>query len=574
MALHPSRSLVFAVALALVAPAFAQSSPCFEPNLGTDLLLSDDSVSAPQPLGFVFAFAGGSVTSIRVSSNGFVWLDNSTANACCNGDRAQFLANGPRIAPLWVDLNPSAAGAVYFNSLPGRAVITWDQTVEYGQGTQFTAQLQLLADGSFAMFWDPAVRIVGHTTLIGSTQGGNAADPGALDFANALPFDSGTTATIYETFVANAFDLGGIGVTFTPNGRGGYAVARRTDCRFASFVTQGAGCPTSPSVYELFANAGFDLAGTAFDFTPSAGGGYDVTRCASACLDPGYVGATSLGLGDDAVARNLALGFTFPFHGGSTTAVDVSSNGSVYLEPGTIGGHRCCDGDPGAFLSETASIAPIWMDLNPGAGGAVRTHRPSATSFAITYDAVPEYNVAGSANTAQLVMWSDGRFRIAFGAAGNVSHLCLVGFTPGNGAVDPGSIDLSTATPFSTGAGGTPLGLVAGAGTRPSLGTTFTMVIGEAPGSASAGWLLLGFASIPNGTPLAPIGMPGCRLYVVADVATPFAIQGAYSVASLAIPSTPSLAGIVVFAQAIVVAPGVNALGAVASNAGRIELGT
>ncbi|MBI5850184.1 MAG: hypothetical protein HZB39_03985, partial [Planctomycetes bacterium] len=96
MTLHPSRSLVLALTFVLtfVAPAVAQSSPCFEPNLGTDLLLSDDSVSPRQSLGFSFPFAGGNVTTIAVSSNGFVWLDNSTANACCNGDRAQFLAGG------------------------------------------------------------------------------------------------------------------------------------------------------------------------------------------------------------------------------------------------------------------------------------------------------------------------------------------------------------------------------------------------------------------------------------------------------------------------------------------------
>ncbi|MCC6784741.1 MAG: hypothetical protein IT457_17980 [Planctomycetes bacterium] len=574
MLIHRSFPLVLAAAVATTTVvAHAQGAPCFEANFGTDLQLGDDTVAGGLALGFAFPFAAGSVSAITVSSNGFVWLGAGTASACCNGDVGQLLANAPRIAPLWVDLNPAAAGSVHFNALPGRAVITWNQVVEFGQAASFTVQLQLLADGSFVVFFDPAVGIVGHTALLGVSPGGGAVDPGAIDFASALPFDSGTRPTIYESFGPGAFDLAGVGMTFTPNGNGGYTVTRRSDCDFASFVGRGVGCPSSPSAYEFFDVGNVDLSGLAFEFSPAVGGGYDIAACAQNCFDTGYASGTNLALSDDSVARNLALGFSFPFHGGSTTAIDVSSNGCVYLEPGLIGGHRCCAGDPAAFLADPASIALFWLDLNPAGGGGVYTHRPSPTSFVVTFAAVPEYQAAGSANTAQLQLHADGRFRLAFGNVANAGHAALVGFTPGNGAGDPGSIDLSTAVPFSTGSGGSPLGLSASAGTRPTLGSTFSMVVGEAPGSANALFLLLGFNEVPGGASLAGLGMPGCRLHLGIDLAVAFPLQGAYSVTSLTIPNNPALTGGALHAQALVVAPGVNAFGAITSNAARLEFG-
>lgn len=574
--IHPPAFLPLLLALALAAPLAAQGTPpCFEPNFGTDLGLADDQVSPLQALGFAFPFGGANVTAIRVSSNGFIWLANDGDNGCCSGDPIAFRAGNPRIAPLWTDLDPSSSGAVHFTTFANRAVVTFDAVFEYGGGTGNTVQVQLIDDGSIVMFWDGAIAIDGHTTLVGITPGGGVPDPGQLDFSSALPFDSGSTPTIYQTFVPASFDLGGSVIAFTPNASGGYVVTHRTDCNFASFTSHGIGCPVPPSVYELFGFGALDLSGLAFEFTPATGGGYDVSQCSAGCIDPGYATGTNLGLGDDDLATNLALGFTFPYYGGSTTAVDVSSNGNVYLEPGAITSHRCCNGDPGQFLGEAASIAVLWQDLNPSIGGAVRTHQPNATTFVITFDAVPEYNATGSANTAQLQLFADGRFRLAFGTVGNVLHACLVGFTPGNGSGDPGSYDLSSATPFSTGGGGEPLTLFGSTGARPTLGSTFTMVVGHAPASAlSSGLMIYGFTPNLSGLSLDPIGMSGCRLYLTPDATAPFTVQGNYSNVLQAIPSSSALLGLVVWLQAAIVAPGTNAAGIVISNAARMELGS
>ncbi|GAB4151670.1 MAG: hypothetical protein Fur0037_20380 [Planctomycetota bacterium] len=557
------------LAIGCLSALSAAQIPCYEQSLGTDLRLGDDQVSQGNALGFTFPFAGGA-TSIDISSNGFVWLSSSNASGCCQGDPAALLAGLPRIAPLWTDLYPPSGG-VYFNTFPNRAVVTWSQVTEYGSQTPFTVQLQLMSDGSFQFYYESSVAVSGHNALIGMSAGNGATDPGNTDFSAAMPFDTGMLPTAYELFAANTFDLGLAAVRFTPNGRGGYAVDRRTDCNIAGYRVYGQGCPLGPTVYELFQAGTLDLSGLSIDFAPNQAGGYDLTACSAGCLLPGYAAGTDLGLSDDSVARGVALGFSFPYAGTATTAVDVSSNGSVYLVPNSIQSHRCCNGDPAVFLGDPPSIAVLWQDLNPTAGGHVYAHAPAPGSLAITYDAVPEYGQS-TQNTAQLVLFADGRFRLSFGQVSNQNHACLVGYTQGQGAADPGSTDLSVALPMSTGGGGTPLSLFPAAGSRPALGTVFDVLVAYPPLQGVAGLMVFGFLPLP-GVSLGPVGMPGCRQWVSADALLPFALQGNFTQLHNAIPNDPNLIGVLLYQQAAVVAPGVNALGAVVSNAGEMTIG-
>src|SRR5262249_12845765 len=134
-----------------------------------------------------------------------------------------------------------------------------------GENNSITMQVQLLSDGRIMLFWQAPLQILNHTSLVGITPGNNAPNPRAIDFSTALPFDSGTSASLYELFGANTFDLGGRVILFTPNGQGGYVVTRRTDCRFAAFTTNGIGCPPALPV-SLFASAATRPAiGTSFD---------------------------------------------------------------------------------------------------------------------------------------------------------------------------------------------------------------------------------------------------------------------------------------------------------------------
>lgn len=233
---------ILSISLALAPSALAQP-PCYEANIGANLNLSDDDVAVNQALGFAFPFAGTTVANVSISSNGFVWLAPSTASGCCDGEVFQFLSGLPRIAPLWTDLDPSSGGSVHLATFPGRAVITWFQVPEYGESSSLTFQLQLLSDGSMVMFWDSGVAIASHSTLVGMTPGRGASNPGNTDITARLPFDTGTSPTMYELFSPTRVDLGGTVIRLEPNANGGYRVSALGGCQFGSFRQVGQGCP-------------------------------------------------------------------------------------------------------------------------------------------------------------------------------------------------------------------------------------------------------------------------------------------------------------------------------------------
>ena len=72
---------------------------------------------------------------------------------------------------------------------------------------------------------------------------------------------------------------------------------------------------------------------------------------------------------------------------------------------------------------------------------------------------------------------------------------------------------------------------------------------------------------------LAPLGAPGCDLFMQPDSVEFRTPVGLVVDWTLAIPSTPSLAGVVVFQQALPVDPAANPLGLTATNGLRMTLG-
>lgn len=148
----------------------------------------------------------------------------------------------------------------------------------------------------------------------------------------------------------------------------------------------------------------------------------------------------NLGLGDDQVAPGMPLGFTFPGPGGvSVTAVDVSSNGFVWL--GSNANPRCCNGEASKLVIQTPSICPLWIDLDPGSaapgGGVFFNTFPAAGSVparaVVTWSQVPEFNGSGVPFTFQMQMDSTGA--IFFYYDPNLSlqnHTALVGVSEGN----------------------------------------------------------------------------------------------------------------------------------------------
>ncbi len=104
-------------------------------------------------LGFLFHFPGGSTTTIRASTNGFLWLDATMMSADFSPTVLEFLGNtasapcGARLAPFWHDFHAGRNTVTHANSGlhcktdtaagPGHAIcyVTWFQLGNFNTGT-------------------------------------------------------------------------------------------------------------------------------------------------------------------------------------------------------------------------------------------------------------------------------------------------------------------------------------------------------------------------------------------------------------------------------------------------------
>jgi len=169
-----------------------------DPN---DLGLGDDDF-VEVPLPFSFPFCGMNYNSIFVNSNG-----NMTFGA---GDTdfsesvPEFLANEPRIAPCWVDLNPTGGGTI--SALPDGPdfVVSYNNVPEFPATGSNSFSVTLRADGTYDVDYGT---VTAGDGIAGRTEGGGAADPGSTDLtAEPQPIGVGM-ATVYEAFGFGANDL-------------------------------------------------------------------------------------------------------------------------------------------------------------------------------------------------------------------------------------------------------------------------------------------------------------------------------------------------------------------------------
>ena len=86
-------------------------------STGTPLVLGDEQV-ATVPIGFNFNFYRTTISQVFVSSNGFVsFVDKQSAGCCAGGAIPNPGCPNGLVAGFWTDLNPSAGGAVYYQTL-------------------------------------------------------------------------------------------------------------------------------------------------------------------------------------------------------------------------------------------------------------------------------------------------------------------------------------------------------------------------------------------------------------------------------------------------------------------------
>jgi len=338
---------------------------------------------------------------------------------------------------------------------------------------------------------------------------------------------------------------------------------------FAQVTATGTGCGGTncqASFYEYFTTASsFDLAGGRWALTFN-GSNYAVSQGTATFVAPA-ASAPTIVSGDDAGA-NVTLPFSLPYPGGATNTLWVCTNG--FVQAG--GNSTSYTPAPSSFLAGAPMWAAAWHDLDAGAGQIKLDSSP--TVVRITFTAVPNYGTGGSA-TFQFQFFPNGNVNVVYGAVTAAGNEYLTGFTRGNGATDPGSWDISANL-----AGGLVLcsgtvpNLALTASARPIMGTTINLNTQNIPAGSALGISILSLTQYPApGVDLGTLGMPGCRLYAGLDVLNTFVIGGATTAVSFPVPNVAGASGVVIMNQSAVLKTGVNAFGAITSNALQLLLG-
>ena len=346
-------------------------------------------------------------------------------------------------------------------------------------------------------------------------------------------------------------------VTFLPSGPG-----------VALASPYGGGCyDRYASFYEQFAPGTFDLANTTLQLVSTGTGYVALPQAGSAFHTPT---TTPLSLGNDTVSGPLALGFPLAYPGGTTSAVYVSSNGFVWAQPNQDSG--CCSGSGPMLVLGGARWCPLWTDLNPGISGSVFFDVDAVNNAAyVTFQGVQETQTA-SACTFQVAFFATGEVQYRYQQCAITGTYSVTGWSPGGGARDPGSIDLTSALPVLTEPDQYPLRLATA--TRPVVNTSLQLQIAAVPPASLLGAVFGGVTQLLPGIDLGAYGMPGCLQLSSQEAVRVFVPAGGSGAVPFGVPNDPGLSGVSVYLQAAALAAGVNAFGALSSNGLELRIGT
>ncbi|MCB9877832.1 MAG: hypothetical protein H6835_09545 [Planctomycetes bacterium] len=557
------------VSLGLAASLAAQDCS----DLGTNYGVGDDVVvnsGNAIPIGFAFPLGGSTFTDLHPSTNGFVYLSNAGA-AITNGDAtatsAELASGPPRICPLWTDLNMLAAnnGAVWVNSSATECTVTWRNAVCWNQTVVFTVQMKLFPSGDVQFLYGPGATntsTFGPAALVGASLGGGVTLPAASDF---LVAGATTDDTVFEEFLAaGSFDLPNDSLFLFPTAPGWtWAAAGPMNNCVSKARSYGTGCGFTNTVgeakYELF--TAFDLSNTGQTYAWT-GTGYVLADGAGAIV-PAVNTPTTFG---DDNTQQIPLGFTMPSPAGGTSNIWLCSNGWLSFQATTSTDLSESIAD---HLAGVAKLAFLWDDLAPNQAGTVTIDYPSATQCIVTFDGVTQWNAADS-NTVQVVLNSNGDIEVRYGACALLD--CLVGVSPGNAAIDGGSVnysDLATTGPVIIDTHVGPFGFsgLALFSNVPVLGTNWDLTTSNIDPISPISVTFFGALPVDPGFDLTTLGAPGCNLHItLPPIAQLTGISvGGSSTVTLAIPVNPALVGASAAAQSVCLTLG-NTLALYSSN--------
>ncbi|MCH8861044.1 MAG: hypothetical protein IID51_00865, partial [Proteobacteria bacterium] len=99
-------------------------------GIGGDLGLGDDDTTEVV-IDFSFPFLGESYSTIHVNSDGNITLGSGDDSSAAR-TAAHLVSGSPRIAPLYVDLDPTSGGSVNADVRADRVVVTWTGVPQFG----------------------------------------------------------------------------------------------------------------------------------------------------------------------------------------------------------------------------------------------------------------------------------------------------------------------------------------------------------------------------------------------------------------------------------------------------------
>lgn len=320
------------------------------------------------------------------------------------------------------------------------------------------------------------------------------------------------------------------------------------------------------SFYEIFPAGAVDLSNSGITLQPTSIG-YLALPGAGAWFTPT---STPIQMAGNGVTAAQPLGFTFAYPGGSTQAIHISSNGFVWADPNFSNG--CCVPTPAEFLLLPPRWAALWADLDASTGSVTFDTDPVLGAAYVTFTTVPEAGVAQNLNTFQVAFFASGNVEYRYGQCAITNHVTLVGWTPGNGARDPGTTDLTVSLPIVTQPDLEPPLLTTNG--RPILGASVPMIASRLPQATAVGAFFAGLTQHDPGLPLAGLGMQGCQQLASLDASLLFFPTNGTGSAPFAIPGSATFVGLHVYVQAAAIAPGANVLGVINSNGIDLQVGT
>ena len=166
------------------------------------LLPLGDDTSQQLTLGFTFPFQGTNYTDVWVNSNGNLTFGSGDTDF--SESAGEFLADQPRIAALWDDLNPNNGGLVLADGDDSSMTVSFVGVPEFPSTGSNTFSVTMHVDGSINISY---AGITANDGLVGVTPGGSLpGGPGAVDLSTSATWSA--TGSTYEWFSGgNLFDL-------------------------------------------------------------------------------------------------------------------------------------------------------------------------------------------------------------------------------------------------------------------------------------------------------------------------------------------------------------------------------